>query len=145
MTQTNGHVDPAAWAEIQALARTSNDALTFEGWTKGEATVLLKAIGKFVASQTNPLKDEIAKLKARVNELEMTGIKFVGTYQRAASYSRGDVCNFDGGMWVATCETPPMEVPGKSVCWQLSVKSERNAPRQPTKGVYHPTTVERRT
>ena len=26
-------------------------------------------------------------------------------------------------MWVATCETPPHEVPGKSVCWQLSVKT----------------------
>jgi hypothetical protein len=51
------------------------------------------------------------------------GIKFVGTYQRASEYKRGDVTNHEGAMWVATCETPPQEVPGKSVCWQLSVKS----------------------
>jgi hypothetical protein len=45
--------------------------------------LFLKTIGRFVGAQVKPLQDEIAKLKARVSELEMTGIKFVGTYQRA--------------------------------------------------------------
>ncbi|MGA7211572.1 MAG: hypothetical protein WBX78_22185, partial [Pseudolabrys sp.] len=62
-------------------------------------------------------------LKARIAELEASGIKYVGTYQRAAEYRRGDVTNHEGGMWVATCAVPPHEVPGKSVCWQLSAKS----------------------
>ena len=92
----------------------------------------------------------VEPLKERIAELEMTGIKFVGTYQRAAQYVRGDVVNHDGAMWVCTCDTPPQEVPGKSVCWQLSVKSsngkDHDAPRQPTRGGARPqTTIERRT
>lgn len=87
---------------------------------------LLSSIGKFV-------RDEIGKavepLKARIAELESKGIAYVGTYQRAAEYRRGDVVSFDGAMWVATCATPPHEVPGKSVCWQLSVKSSNNGRR----------------
>ena len=110
---------------------------------------LLQSIGKFVRDTVEPLRLHIVELEARIVELEMTGIKFVGTYQRAAEYRRGDVCNHDGGMWVATCDTPPMEVPGHSVCWQLSVKSNGNgkdhAPRPPTqRSVRLQTAVERR-
>ena len=76
-----------------------------DDWLRKE---LLPTIGRFVGAQVKPLKDEIAQLKARVEELEMTGIKFVGTYQRAQSYKRGDVCNHDGAMWVAAGDTPPM-------------------------------------
>jgi hypothetical protein len=109
--------------------------------------VFLKTIGRFVSDQ---IRKAVEPLKERIAELEMTGIKFVGTYQRAAQYVRGDVVNHDGGMWVCTCDTPPQEVPGKSVCWQLSVKSsngkDHDAPRQPTRGGARPqTTIERRT
>ena len=111
---------------------------------------LLPTIGRFVSAQVKPLREEIAQLKERIAELEATGIKFVGTYQRAAEYKRGDVVNHEGGMWVAVCDTPTMEVPGHSVCWQLSVKSGANGkdhtPRMPTKGGARvSTTVERRT
>lgn len=84
--------------------------------------VLLPTIGKFVEAQVKPLRERIAAL-------EMHGIKFAGVYQRAAEYRRGDVVSFDGAMWVATCDTPPQEVPGKSVAWQLSVKSFDNGKR----------------
>ena len=77
--------------------------------------LFLKTVGRYVRDAVAPLHLRIAELEARVNELEMTGIKFVGSYQRAAVYKRGDVCNYEGGMWVATCDTPPQEVPGKSV------------------------------
>jgi hypothetical protein len=110
--------------------------------------LFLKTVGRFVGAQLKPLQVEIAQLKERIAELEMTGIKFCGTYQRACEYKRGDVTNYEGGMWVATCAVPPQEPPGRSVCWQLSVKSSNgkdHTPRQPTKGVHHPTTVERRT
>jgi hypothetical protein len=78
---------------------------------------VLPVIGQYIASQLKPLRDRIA-------ELEASGIRYCGVYQRAADYKRGDVCTHDGSMWVSTCPTPPHEVPGKSVCWQLSVKSK---------------------
>src|SRR5262245_52224532 len=90
-----------------------------------EQIQFIRDLGQFVCDQIKPLQAEIKELKARIAELELTGIKFCGTYQRAAQYKRGDVCNHDSSMWVAVCETPPMEVPGKSNCWQLSVKSPR--------------------
>jgi hypothetical protein len=111
--------------------------------------LFLTQIGRYVEAQVKPLRERIAELETRIAELEMTGIKFVGSYQRAAVYKRGDVCNYDGAMWVCTCDTPPMEVPGKSVCWQLSVKSMNGKdqwPRLPTKGGARPQTiVEKRT
>jgi hypothetical protein len=132
---TNG--DYAAFVEQnrEAARAATADAVSLIGWTQAEFKVFLQAIGRFVTDQVKPLQEEIAGLKSRIAELEATGIKYVGTYQRAATYKRGDVCNHDGGMWVATCETPPQEVPGKSVCWQLSVKSyngKDHTPRQPT-------------
>ena len=115
----------AAWVERnrEAARAATADAVSLNGWTQAEFKLILQTIGRFVGAQVKPLQEEIAKLKARIEELEMTEIKFVGTYQRPQSYRRGDVCNYEGGMWVAVCDTPPMEVPGKSVCWQLSVKS----------------------
>ena len=100
--------------------------------------LFLKTVGRFVRDE---VQKAVEPLKERIAELEMTGIKFVGTYERAAQYCRGDVVNFDGAMWVCTCETPPHEVPGKSVCWQLSVKSPS---RLPTNGGPRPQTIEQR-
>ncbi|MGB7938288.1 MAG: hypothetical protein WCF72_06670, partial [Pseudolabrys sp.] len=83
----------------------------------------LRRLAVSSAHGSNRCKRKSQALKARIAELEASGIKYVGTYQRAAQYRRGDVTNHEGGMWVATCAVPPHEVPGKSVCWQLSVKS----------------------
>ena len=60
MTQTNGHVDPAAWAELQALATKNANVVSFRGWDKNEVTVLLKTIGKLVGDQIRPLQKQIA-------------------------------------------------------------------------------------
>lgn len=106
-------------SDLEILAAMTKQK-TDDDWFR---KVFLPTIGRYVEAQVKPLRERIASL-------EVSGIKFVGTYQRAATYKRGDVCNFDGGMWVATCDTPPHEAPGKSVCWQLSVKSNsrRRAP-----------------
>jgi hypothetical protein len=84
-------------------------------------------------------------LRERIAALEAKGIKFCGTYQRAAEYKRGDVTNHDGAMWVATCDVPPMEPPGKSPHWQLSVKSmngkDHAPPRRPTQGGARPSSI----
>ncbi|MGB8075436.1 MAG: hypothetical protein WCF55_21740, partial [Pseudolabrys sp.] len=82
----------------------------------------LRRLAVSSAHRSNRCRRKSQTLKARIAELEASGIKYVGTYQRAAEYRRGDV-NHEGGMWVATCAVPPHEVPGKSVCWQLSDKS----------------------
>ena len=94
--------------------------------------LFLTQIGRYVEAQVKPLRERIAELETRIAELEMTGIKFVGSYQRAAVYKRGDVCTHDGSMWVATCEIPPHQIPGNSSRWQLSVKAvERRMPTRP--------------
>lgn len=107
--------------------------------------LFLKTVGRYVEDR---IKLATAPLLKRIEELEASGIKYVGTYQRAAEYRRGDVTNHEGGMWVALSAVPPQEVPGKSVCWQLSVKSSNgrdHTPRQPTLGGARPQSiVERR-
>jgi hypothetical protein len=150
MTQTNGHVDPAAWAELNRVATRAAivDGVSFRGWTKDEVQVFLKTIGRFVTDQTRPLRDEIAKLKARVAELEECGTKFCGTWQRANAYKRGEWVGFDGSGWVALGDVAPLEQPGTSDKWQLVIRAGRDArdQRLPTKGgARAETIVQRRT
>ena len=135
MTETKGHVDPQAWQELQrAAARANSNTVSFRGWDKNEVTVLLKTIGKFVAAQVKPLQKQISELKAQVAELQAGGVKFSGTYQRGNEYKRGEMCAYDGSIWCAVVDTKPLEIPGKSACWQLAVRGQREAPRLPTKG-----------
>jgi hypothetical protein len=150
MTQTNGHVDPAAWAELNRVAARAAivDGVSFRGWTKDEVQVFLKTIGRFVTDQTRPLRDEIAKLKARVAELEEGGAKFCGSWQRANSYRRGEWVGYDGSGWVALSDVQPLEQPGTSDKWQLVIRAGRDAREQrlPTRGGPNPeTTIHRRT
>ena len=131
MTQTNGHVDPAA-------------AVSFRGWPQNEVKLFLQTIGRFVASQTKPLKDRIAELEARLEEVEKNGVRYCGVYQRALNYRRGDQVTHDGARHIALRDIQPCEAPLKSDGWQLSDKSERE-PRKPTKGGARPSQEEHRT
>jgi hypothetical protein len=117
-----------------------------------EKTLFMQTVGKFVVDRISTafgpmktdvaeLKNQVAQLTERVEALEASGIQYVGVYQRACQYRRGDVCTYEGAMWVAIMEAPPNEIPGHSVCWQLSVKSPgprtrvadgNDAPRLPT-------------
>jgi hypothetical protein len=134
-----------------------------------EKTLFMQTVGKFVvqkiAAMLSPIDERINKLETalaaqikwadietlinarietlaeRIEALEMHGIRYVGVYQRAADYKRGDVVTYDGAMWVAIMDAPPNEIPGHSVCWQLSVKGPdprtrgsdgHDAPRLPT-------------
>jgi len=88
---------------------------------------LAKELAAIILEQQKPLRDEIAKLKSRVAELELGGIKYVGTFQRAAQYRKGDVTTFDGSMWIALDSiTGPGEVPGTSKMWQLCCRHGRD-------------------
>jgi hypothetical protein len=117
-----------------------------------EKTLFMQTVGKFVVqkiaamfgpieSDVGELKNKVAQLAERVTALEASGVRYVGVYQRAADYKRGDVCTHEGAMWVAIMDAPPNEIPGHSVCWQLSVKGPdprtrgsdgHDAPRLPT-------------
>lgn len=62
-------------------------------------------------------------LHRRIAELEGGGIRYVGTWQRAQSYRKGDVTTFEGSMFIALNAT--VETPGKGGDWQLCVKQGR--------------------
>jgi hypothetical protein len=144
MTQTNGH-DPVAAANALARAReaTLGEELTFSGWTRDEATVLLRKVGVWVEAQVKPLREEIAALKAQIKELEQR--KFCGVFQRALSYKSGSQVTFHNGLWIAITDVEPNECPGQSLKWQLALRHV-DQPRAPTKGgPHHETIIHRRT
>jgi hypothetical protein len=93
---------------------------------------LIQAISLFVASELDPLRKEIAKLKERLAEVEQRGLEYVGIFQRASSYRRGSVCTYEGSMWIALEDTGPNDYPGgENSKWQLSVKAGRDAKPTP--------------
>ena len=134
MPQTNGHIDPAV----------SKAGVSFHGWTKDEAKLLLQTIGRYVNDQVKPLRKEIAELKAQIAELEAR--KFSGVHQRALSYKCGAQVTFDNALWTAITDVGPGEVPGQSLKWQLCFRQIQPA-RLPTKGGPRPetTVLERQT
>lgn len=66
----------------------------------------------------------VAPLEERIRELESGGIKFVGTWQRAATYHRGDVVTHDGSMWIALGKAHGIKPGSSPDAWQLSVKGK---------------------
>ena len=96
---------------------------------------MLQTVGRYVHAQTKPLELRIAKLEAQIEELQVSGFKYAGVWQRAGSYSKGTVVTFDGSMFVAVKNAQPAQAPLTSDCWQLAVKAGRDAPRLPTKVV----------
>jgi hypothetical protein len=83
------------------------------------AKELADIIREQVAAATKPLRDKIAELQA-------AGIRYVGAYQRAQTYKRGDVCTQDGSMWCAVSDVGPNEQPGRSQVWQLCCRAGRD-------------------
>jgi hypothetical protein len=92
-------------------------------WIRKE---LLPTIGRYVAAQVRPLKDQIAKMKLQIEELQAGGVKFCGTYQRAIPYKRGDQVVYDGSGWVAVTDIKPLEIPGKFAGWHVFARGGRD-------------------
>src|SRR5262245_58188345 len=99
------------------------------GLTAEDQKNLLSAIGTFVRQS---LKDALAPLEARIAQLESSGVKYCGVWQRPVAYKPGDTVTHDGSLWIAACAVPPMEQPGKSTMWILGVKSQRAPTQQRT-------------
>lgn len=77
----------------------------------------------FVADAVEVLVAQIKEQKARIDELEKSGARFRGVYQRAANYRRGDQVTHSGSLWTALMAVPEGTQPGGSPAyWQLSAK-----------------------
>jgi hypothetical protein len=77
-------------------------------------------------------------LRQRIAELESKGIEYVGTFQRAMGYRRGQCVTFDGSMYVCIADVAPgADQPGSGKSFQLAVKRGQDGAqlRSPTKPV----------
>jgi len=101
--------------ERRAWRKSEMQRKTIELFAKGLAPV----IRQFVAQQVEPLKQRIAELEQRENNL-----KYLGTWQASGEYQRGNFISHDGSMWCATRDTRSR--PGTSNDWQLCVKRGRD-------------------
>ena len=82
-----------------------------------------REIYTFVADSTLVLAAEMKGLRERIEELEKSGTKFRGVYQRAGAYRRGDQATHKGSLWTALTTVPEGTVPGESPAhWQLAAK-----------------------
>jgi hypothetical protein len=66
----------------------------------------------------------IERLEARLADVEKRGLRYLGVYQRAMDYRRGDATTHDGSLWIATDDTRGQ--PGVDANWQLAVKRGRD-------------------
>lgn len=86
--------------------------------TKDDIEMVAEVIAEAVKEATAPL------LK-RIEMLEEGGIKYLGNYQRAAEYKRGDTVTHKGSLWTAIQQADPGTAPGDNPeQWQLSQKGK---------------------
>lgn len=82
-------------------------------------TFTLESVGETI----DLLSDEIKGLLAKVEELQKSGARFRGVYQRAATYRLGDQATHKGSLWTALGDVPEGTPPGDSPNhWQLAAK-----------------------
>jgi hypothetical protein len=80
---------------------------------------LVEEIWKLIETQA----DRIDALERRLAPIEERGLDYQGVWDAGQTYKRGDVCTYDGSMWVcklAHSGSRPGTDHGST--WQLSVK-----------------------
>lgn len=83
-----------------------------------------------VAATTAATAAKLKALAARIEAIEEGGIRYLGNYQRAASYSKGDTVTHSGSLWVALKTVAEGTAPGSDLaCWQLASKGDRPVKR----------------
>lgn len=71
------------------------------------------------------LIEKLKGLEGRLFAMEARGVKYVGTWQKAGDYSRGDVVTDQGSMWVCLRDGATGARPATSPdAWQLSAKGK---------------------
>lgn len=78
---------------------------------------------EFIEGLVGEFADTTKALRDRVDQLEKSGARFRGVYQRASDYRRGDQATHKGSLWTALQDAPEGTVPGESSGhWQLAAK-----------------------
>jgi hypothetical protein len=85
-----------------------------------------------IATATAATAAKLGALTDRVEALEKGGIKYLGNYQRASFYAKGDAITHSGSLWVALKAVPEGSPPGSDpACWQLAAKGGKPVKRPP--------------
>ncbi|RWA73418.1 MAG: hypothetical protein EOQ28_14845 [Mesorhizobium sp.] len=88
---------------------------------------LMAAIRGISEAQHLWLSGRCAAIEQRLAEMEASGVKYAGTYQRASSYKRGSVVSHHGSSWVAIKDVAEGIAPIEGHdAWQLMVKRGRD-------------------
>jgi len=74
------------------------------------------------------IKAQVDPLERRLGDIEASGIKYCGVWQRANLYRKGSVVTEQGGAWVALGDSEGVR-PGEggTDAWQLLVRAGRDA------------------
>lgn len=123
---TDGNEDPefavisARAAEIKAGLDSSYSA---EELRRPLST---RCVHSLIASSIASTAVKLKALSTRIAALEEGGIRYVGNYQRAASYAKGDTVTHSSSLWIALKAVPEGAAPGSDPSfWQLSAKGSR--------------------
>ncbi|WFU88744.1 transposase [Rhizobium sp. CC1099] len=89
-----------------------------------------RMVHALIAATTAATAAKLKALSARVEALEESGIKYLGNYQRANSYWKGDTVTHSGSLWVALKAVAEGATPGSDpACWQLAAKGGKPVKR----------------
>ncbi|ANK91569.1 MULTISPECIES: hypothetical protein [Rhizobium] len=85
-----------------------------------------RMVHALIAATTAATAAKLKTLAARVEAIEENGIRYLGNYQRATRYFKGDTVTHSGSLWVALKTVAEGTGPGSDpACWQLASKGER--------------------
>lgn len=98
-----------------------DDRVTFDFVTSMQGEVM--ANFRWYSARCRALEARVNQLEQQTAELEKSGIRYGGTYQRANTYKRGTVVTFGGSGWIALKDADVGCSPGESPdIWQLAIK-----------------------
>ena len=92
-----------------------------------EMEPFIDALGKYMGESRKELEEKMAKLEARIAEIETRGVRYCGTRQRASLIGAATWCTHEGNLWACIEDAQPNEAPGASTKWQLAAKAGRDA------------------
>ncbi|WP_028731639.1 transposase [Rhizobium leguminosarum] len=92
-----------------------------------------RCVHALIAATTAATAAKLKALAARIAAIEEGGIRYLGNYQRASFYNKGDTVTHSGSLWVALKTVAEGTAPGSDpACWQLASKGDRPVKRTTT-------------